>query len=523
MAKKYVIIVFLLLVLVISMFCTISPVTATSTDLYDVFAVKEYKQFSSYNPDYTFSKPNSVVAEAMSTDEGFGCAYFYIPFDKDLLNGKKLAIQWRWYLDYDNYPATLAELYVVCHENNRKLENQYEFRCQNDQQHPVTDFTYITACSYSATSNGGWIDWRVDTSGILDLSSFNSPIVEVMIKTIDPWVEDTTGLQFDCLQILDSDNEVVKEVIPVGESVFMEKTGGNYDYGLIRRSTMTSWGTRDYPPESGDDAERDLSESVSYYVQGLFSATNAYYSCEDNWGDYTEPSNVYWDAYDDERDCDYSLVLYKGHFWQSAVYGDDECGICELYHWGVVDDAGYNQSYPYDPIKDYTLHDYIDYGKIDGGYKTRGTHDFVFIWSCVAGAQANAGFCSNGHGYGTLASWMDIDNPSTELEDYGYAGGADNSDHVFISFSHVSPCYLYRGDISDRYYSQFVYTFFDTALQHNTVTDSLDAASRFINGNNVPFGSSRLYNNQQVWDTYNHCWTTTQMRVWGDGNHIIPS
>ncbi|MCW4006861.1 MAG: hypothetical protein NWF04_09785 [Candidatus Bathyarchaeota archaeon] len=455
--------------------------------------------------------------QAMSTQSGLGDAYVYLHIDKDYLDGKKLRVYWQWYLDRSGTSHTLNQLYVVDHEHDRKLINSGEFRTQSDAEHPVTDYTYITACSYTATCNGGWVGWRSDTSGVLDLSGFSSDVVSVMIKNVDPWVAYTAGLQVYYVQVLDSGNNVLKDYRFTG-NVFMEETGTYYDYGLIREPNMISWGTTDYPNASGGADELNLSGNVSEYVCGLFDSTGVY-DVEDNWGASTQPGTVYSSIEDSEADYDYSVILYKGHFWQASSPGD--CGTygCDIYHWGVADNEGYTGG-TWEFIKDYNVYSSVVDGKDDAD-KTRGTHDFIFLWSCLEGDSSRAGEISGSHSWGMLASWMDIDDPNSQLEDYGYAD-PDDRDHVFMSFSWISPCYLYYGQAPDRYLSQFLYQFFNYALQGITVNDALDDASEFINGFGVSFGSSDLYNNQLVWNPQTDEWDYTQMRVWGDGDHVMP-
>jgi hypothetical protein len=283
---------------------------------------------------------------------------------------------------------------------------------------------------------------------------------------------------------------------------------------------MTSWGTTQYPDDPYN-YERDLSEAVSDYVCDMFSSTSKYYPCDDNWGGDTQPATVYYYTDLCEEICDYSLVIYKGHFWQASSVGD--CGMygCNVLHWGVVDYRGYVAYPPYVyPIKDYELHSNVVDGKTDA-CRTRGNHDFVFLWSCINadGDNNQVGGISGDHSWGMLASWMDIDDPNSELEEYGYQY-PDYSDHVFTGFTWLSPGYMFYGQEPNTNLGQFVYVFFQTLLQGHHVNYALDAASDFINDLN--FGSSNLYNDQSVWNPHTSQWEATQMRVWGDGYTRIP-
>jgi hypothetical protein len=121
MSKSRVTTYVLLLLLSVSLFTSLSikPVQAIEP-LYDVFSLKEYKLWSSYGPDYSFTKPSYSVLEMMGTQGGNGVAYAFMHIDKDQLQGNKLRIYWRWFVDESGYSYSLADLYVV---NNVNIRN----------------------------------------------------------------------------------------------------------------------------------------------------------------------------------------------------------------------------------------------------------------------------------------------------------------------------------------------------------------------------------------------------------------
>jgi hypothetical protein len=506
--------IILLLLFLVSTIASATTVEATPA-LTDVFQVKEYKQWSSYSPGYTFSKGTSSTLQIMSTtsDSYFGDAYAFMHISKDYLNGKKLRVDWRWYLDYSNYYATLSWLYVVDHQHDRHKENTDEFRTQSDSEHPITDYTYIQALSRAATSpvGGGWIDWSIDTSNILDLSGFSSPTVTIMFKTYDPWEQDQTGMEIDYLQILDSSNNVLKEYHFTG-SVFMDVSSGYYDYGMVRKPSSVLWGTTNYPVEMDPPTgERDLSGNVSEYIHDLFSGTGKYSYCEDYWGSDTQPTNVYDSAYYSERYYDYSLVFYKGHVWGPSNNCNDP--NCQLLHYGEHDNEGID-----DPIKDYYV-SYNTYHGKDAGNKFSGTHDFVFIWNCGLGADGTVGVYNQDHSSGLLAGYMNLD-PDT-LSDDAY-GSPDNSDHVFIGFEWLSKWYE-DPTLNPTYnYGHFAYQFYNYLLQGYTVNDALDMAAFFVSYGITPYLHCELKIGYDAWNPNNEAFEPSAMRVWGDGNHIIP-
>ena len=506
-----------LLLLLVSLFIEIAPVKAAPNDLYDIFALKEYKQYSSYSPQYTFSKSSSSVLQMMSNDPGLGNAYAFMPIDKSYLHGKKLRISWRWYLDWSGTSYTLSHLYVVNKEYNRKLINSGEFRTQSDIEHPISDYTNTLACSYTATCNGGWISWRTDTSNVLDLSSFSSSIVSIVIKARDPWIADTTGLQVDYLQILDSNNNVLKEYHFTSD-VFMERTGTYYDHGLVRKPSFISYGMEDYG--NGDDApgnEKYLSQQVSNYICSVFSATGKYPSgyLTNAWGTLT--TNGYANSYTSysEQVADYSAVFYKGHI---SFLGKN-CGYsgCTISHYGVWSRYG-----SWTPIKDYEIGAQVDFGRNAKG-RFYGTHDFVFIWACdhansTEPPDSRVGKIYNQyHSSGLLVSWMDL-GPN-DLYSNGYAS-PDKTDHVFISFDGISIWYDYEAQLYDRDYAQFACWFYDRLMNGYTVRQALDEASKLVNGQYVPFGSSVLYNGYTVYLL--GVPRQGKMHVRGDGDHLVP-
>jgi hypothetical protein len=513
--KRLITSLLLLLLLLTSLFITILPVEAAPTTLYDVGAIKEYKQWSAYNPAYTASKSSSSVVQLMSTDGGLGDAYIMIPFERDYLNGKKLQVSWRWYLDYSSNYYTLAEMYVVDHENNRHLENSGEFSTQSDAQHPVTDYNYVTACSYGATCNGDWISWRTDTSSTLSLSGFSSNVVSVMIRAVDYWTADTTGLEVDYLKVLDSNDNVLHTYdFTYYENVFMEQTNTNYDYGLLRKPSFVHWGTTDYTPDSGGDDELSASGDISDYICDLFSATNKYPYLENYWAD-TQPDYVYSSAQYSEAYYDYSIIFYKGHYWLTGQQGI--CGIpgCTFYHRGVVDNEGYSTQ-PVGVITDHYLHYNVNEGKNDGG-KWRGTHDFVFLWACMHGDSSWLGDIED-HSWGLASSWMDIEDASTNLAFEGSGAGAD---HVFISFDYISPWYTQDAEQSPFNYGHFIYLFWEYALTPGyTIEEALNDASEDVN--NISYSSSELRNGLTVYQPWPNQPDTTRMRVYGDWSYQIP-
>jgi hypothetical protein len=506
----------ILLLLSLSLFTVLSiqPVQAITPNR-DAIALKEYKQWTSYNPCYTFSKTASGDLQMMSTTSGLGDAYAFIHIDKSQLHGNKLRIRWRWYYNlYDPRQLTLAQVYVVNNVHNRKLENSGEFRTQGDIEHPVADYTSINPLNYAAVSPGGWISWDTPTSSVMNLNGFSSTVT-IMIKAVDYWVGSTTALEVDYLQILNSNNQVLK-TYDLSSPVSMDVTGSAtwYDFGLLRKPTSMLYGTRNYDFAYVPSWEEETSEGVSDAIHDLFYATGKYYYLADSWGPYTEPSTVYSTTDTCERYYDFSTVFYKGHTWP-AGHNCDVPG-CQLEHNRIHDDEGtvFN-----DLIKDYEIDNTVS--SVIAAVGKHSTHDFVFLWTCgLANPDPKyIGVFNEDHSSSFLPSWMHI-NPWS-LNTDGYHGTPDYSDHIFISFDGVS--IWYKTPAYGSYnYGHWVYYFYYYLLnQGYTVKAALDQASRNTH-NGYNFDNCPLDNGytlpvapygELVWG---------RMRIWGDVTTRLP-
>jgi len=449
----------------------------------------------------------------MSTQSGLGEAYAFMHIEKDYLDGKKLKIRWRWYLDYNQNSYTLGQVHVVDNVHNRKEVNQAEFDTANNVEHPVADYTSITPLSYNAACNNGWISWDDPISNVLDLDSFSSDFVTIMINAVDPWSGDTTGLEVDYLQILDSSNNVLKEYHFPG-LVSYEYTGSYYDYGMVRKSSSLLYGSEAYAGMGAPTGECSVSEDTSDYIRDLFYDTGIYGYLADSWGENTEPSSVYSTTDSTERYYDYSTVFYKGHIWQFEGNNcDDE--TCDLDHFGIFNSDGT------EGIADYYIDDEV-VEVIEDNDKFAGTHDFIFIWACGHGDESRVGVFDEDHSSGLLTSWMHLD--SDYLSSDGY-DSPDDSDHAFISFEWLSiwyktPC---EGDPTFNY-AHWVYYFYKYALEDGySIKEAIDIAT-YITHDESSYPNSPLDDGFWLMNYAENPPVSqwSKMRVWGDGNHILP-
>ncbi|WNZ28675.1 MAG: DUF2341 domain-containing protein [Candidatus Bathyarchaeota archaeon] len=499
----------------------------------DLFQIREYDKYYSYNPNYQFIKSTSSVLEADSSLSGstpIGEAYIFIQAKKSYLDGKRIQMYWRAYFTYGG-TRDLGQVYVVDNEHLRTKTTD-EFYDNDNTQHPVMDYTYVNPLTLSNTGSG-WTSWTTQTSDVLDLSSFSSDYVTILICAGDYWIQQTTILDLDYMKILDSSNNTLK-TFDFTETIDMEQTGTYRDYGLYRKlvdpepthgdwghpvenDTPTTnnafiiWGTQHYPSTqfnytinginytSNSAAELALSESVCDYVYDLVNDAQQYY-IRNYWGDPTQEEAVYDNVSYCETNYNYTAIFYKGHFWTTTCPWS-----CGNTHYVMYDNSSAT-------IIDYEINSNM----------TSGTHDFVFLWMCEVGGTNETGGIDANHSWGMLASWMDRD----DLGSNGYSS-PDGTDHVFISFENTSVDFCIPTGFDSYNYSHFAYLFFDYALNSfMTVNEALDAASEDV-FNQADFGSTALYNG------YNYTWYDPRipgyvedkcyLRIYGDGDHIIPN
>jgi len=200
----------------------------------DLWQLREHQTSTSYYPAITFSKPTGSVIRIDSYTAGtssLGQGYVFIVIPKNYLNGKKVQVYWNVYFSYsDSRDLGLAKVLVLDTELNRKqslsigsIENL---------------FTNVEATHYPGPLGAptGWLSWRTDTSNILDLSTFTSDYVTLMIRLADAWTGQTVMVDVDWLKILDTSNNVLL-TFDFPDNVTMEVSNTYEDYGLYRKYT----------------------------------------------------------------------------------------------------------------------------------------------------------------------------------------------------------------------------------------------------------------------------------------------
>jgi len=217
----------------------------------DLWQLREYDYSSSYDPDFLFDKPESSVLRIDSYTNGassHGRGYAFIQAKRQYLHGKKLKICWKVYYSYPEVKSSLGTVYIIDNPHLRTKTTE-EFVDNEDIEHPLSDYTNLLALSIDSSGSEGWTNWTTSTSSVLDLSNFSSDYVTILIRLVDGWTGQTTMLDIDYLQILDSSDNVLK-TFDFTESVNMEQTGTTRDYGLYRKKVSPepskTWGSTEH-------------------------------------------------------------------------------------------------------------------------------------------------------------------------------------------------------------------------------------------------------------------------------------
>jgi hypothetical protein len=215
----------------------------------DLWQLREHQSDANYIPNILFSKPSASVIRIDSYTAGAGSdgqGYVFITMPKSFLNGKKVQICWNGYFSSPD-SRTIGQVLVLDAELNRK---------QTLSKNRIAQlFTNILLLSYNTVGGRtGWMGWRTDTSGIIDLSAFTSNYITLVIVGEDGWTGQTVMVDVDWLKILDADNNALSP-FDFTESVVMEFTGEYEDYGLYRKYVSPepshgAWGNDETPSPS---------------------------------------------------------------------------------------------------------------------------------------------------------------------------------------------------------------------------------------------------------------------------------
>ena len=229
---------------------------------------------------------------------------------------------------------------------------------------------------------------------------------------------------------------------------------------------------------------------------------------------------LYWAELYDEA-MDYVTIFHYGDWIYSFETAD--------YYWTP---DGYNWHHWTEQVEHYNYYDH--YGELVGDIEIypqtdQGHHYFVFLWTCVNGEICGyydsdwSGYYMGGYliKYGTGPvgmpfSWMH----QAGLSSNGYAS-PDSSDYCFISFENLSHWLSDPTGYADYTCGNFTAKFYEEALQDgNTINEALDLAATYTFGSEKTFEDTELYTGYNMTNEQGTFWS--KMRVWGNGNNMLP-
>ncbi|MFA5364833.1 MAG: hypothetical protein WC325_06595 [Candidatus Bathyarchaeia archaeon] len=265
------------------------------------------------------------------------------------------------------------------------------------------------------------------------------------------------------------------------------------------------WGTPVYPYDEiyDNDTEQELSEAVCYDIYERILGTHQYDIYFENfWGDDTQSESVYSNVSYCDSTFNYTAIFYKGH---TTSYYDCTCGNKHHRIYGLSGADLIWDNATFDEMSSFN-------------------HDFVFLWTCVVGAQNETGGLGGVHSWGMQASWMG----RTDLNFDGY-DDPDNTNHVFISFENISIPFVYTTGYDNYDYGDFATQFFFWALynENTTINDALDLATddthQAASFLFCPLYTGYYMANPQAGVLGQPDFLLSYMRVYGDGNHVLPN
>jgi len=209
---------------------------ASITSAQSDWQLREGKWYSSFPPNYSFSTPQPSILRVESTFLGAGGGYVFAVFNRADLDHKKLQVAWNVYWsNSDPRDLVLTVLEIFDQPFDRKdLSNYF---AENIMFYPP--YWNITCSCREALwypgplgAPAGWLGWRTDTTEVLDLSSWTSDKVTVLLGVRDASLGDLGMADLDWFKVLDSnDNEIYSYDFDV--SVVMEVTNTYHDCGVL--------------------------------------------------------------------------------------------------------------------------------------------------------------------------------------------------------------------------------------------------------------------------------------------------
>jgi hypothetical protein len=204
----------------------------------EIFQLREHQTDPDYIPGFLFSGGAINIDSYTELDvDSVGEGFAFIVVPKSFLHGKRLQVSWNLYTTY----ALITPLHVAV------LDAELHRMDMLPVQSIFETFTNIDAIIYPPPHTyDKWIGDYLQSSDILDLSSFTSDYVTIVICLKDEWDYVALMAKINAFYILDANYNIVKAHY-LNNTVIMEQTGTYEDYGIYRRyvspePTHETWG-----------------------------------------------------------------------------------------------------------------------------------------------------------------------------------------------------------------------------------------------------------------------------------------
>jgi hypothetical protein len=204
----------------------------------DGWQLREMNWYAPINPDVIFSSPEPSILRIESSYPSVGSGYIFTHFRRADLDGKTLQVRWNEFYSYPD-ERDFKILWLCVFDKVFTRSEMTNYFAEDRNREPMMDTTNIFAAFYPGPlgAPAGWYGWRVDTSGTLDLSSWTSEYVTVLLRLGDSWAMQTSIGEFDWIRILDGQgNEVYS--YDFNGSPLMEVTGTYNDFGTFVESVQ---------------------------------------------------------------------------------------------------------------------------------------------------------------------------------------------------------------------------------------------------------------------------------------------
>ncbi len=248
--------------------------------------LREMKWWADCPPDFRFSTPAPSILRIESTVPSEGGGYVFVQFKRADLDGKKLQVRWNLYYTYPDMRDLGILVWYVFDKPCERTEMSDCFTEDLGFYPPYWNITYayLEGAHYPGPlgAPAGWLGWRTDTSELLNLSSWMSETVTVLLRAGDAWLYQSTIGDFDWLKVLDAGNNEVYSCDFNGD-VLMEETTTYHDYGLFLTSgesvpklsvEPSTYDVNCTEPGFCFSANIDVTNSVSLYGYSLRLAYN---------------------------------------------------------------------------------------------------------------------------------------------------------------------------------------------------------------------------------------------------------